>query len=91
MGKINKKSLKNIFNEIDVSIHKWSNYFEIYERYFNDFRSKEPRFLEIGVQYGGSLKMWHEYFENGSIFGIDINISLLLNFLPLSPIYKLFS
>ena len=73
MGKINKKSLKNIFNEIDVSIHKWSNYFEIYERYFNDFRSKEPRFLEIGVQYGGSLKMWHEYFENGSIYGIDIN------------------
>jgi len=67
------KSLETIFYEIDVSIHKWSNYFEIYERYLNEFRSKEPRFLEIGVQYGGSLKMWKEYFENGNIFGIDIN------------------
>jgi len=68
-----KKSLKNIFNEIEVSIHKWSNYFDIYERYFEKFRHEKPNFLEIGVQYGGSLKMWHEYFGNGKIFGIDIN------------------
>ena len=77
MGKLkfglNKRTLKEIFDEVEVSIHKWTNYFNIYERYFNSFRSKNPRFLEIGVQYGGSLKMWSEYFENAKIFGIDIN------------------
>lgn len=70
---LNKRTLKEIFDEVEVSIHKWTNYFNIYERYFNSFRSKNPRFLEIGVQYGGSLKMWSEYFENAKIFGIDIN------------------
>ena len=70
---LNKKTLQEIFEEVDVSIHKWTNYFDIYERYFDSFRLKRPRFLEIGVQYGGSLKMWSEYFENAKIFGIDIN------------------
>jgi len=66
-------TLKEIFYSVDISIHKWTNYFEIYERYFEQFREKKPRFLEIGVQYGGSLRMWEKYFANATIFGIDIN------------------
>ena len=68
-----KKSLKQIFNKIDISIHKWENYFKIYEHYLDKYREKKPKFLEIGVQYGGSLKMWDEFFVNGEIHGIDIN------------------
>ena len=59
-----KKSLKQIFNKIDISIHKWENYFKIYEHYLDKYREKKPKFLEIGVQYGGSLKMWDEFFVN---------------------------
>ena len=72
-GKENIKSLRQIFDSSKISIHKWENYFEIYESYFRKFRQKNVRMLEIGVQYGGSLKMWMEYFSNAKIFGIDIN------------------
>jgi hypothetical protein len=67
------KSLKEIFDSSKVSIHKWENYFAIYESYFDKFRDRNARVLEIGIQYGGSLKMWEEYFGNAKIFGIDIN------------------
>ena len=56
----NKSSLKEIFSKVETSIHKWENYFMIYEFYFEKFRGENPEILEIGVQYGGSLKMWKE-------------------------------
>lgn len=55
-------------------IHKWSNYFNIYERYLSKFRGKNIIFLEIGVSQGGSLQMWQHYFGDGAkIYGIDID------------------
>lgn len=53
-------------------IHKWSNYFDIYERHLSGFRNKNIVFLEIGVSQGGSLQMWQHYFgEEAKIYGID--------------------
>lgn len=55
-------------------INKWSHYFDIYERHFSKYRSKEIVLLEIGTQYGGSLQMWKHYFgDRAKIYGIDIN------------------
>ena len=28
--------------------------------------------LEIGVQDGGSIKLWHDYFQNATIYGLDV-------------------
>ena len=57
-------------------IHKWWHYFEIYEKHFSKFRNKKPRILEIGVQGGGSLCLWKNYFgQDSTIYGIDINPS----------------
>jgi len=53
-------------------MHKWHHYFEIYERHFARFRQARPTVLEIGVQGGGSLEMWRQYFgADARIFGID--------------------
>lgn len=56
-----------------------------YETHFNKFRDAKIKLLEIGVggyEYpdkgGKSLRMWKEYFKNGSIFGIDIHDKHLL-------------
>lgn len=55
-------------------IHKWSNYFEIYDNHFNKYRNTEVTVLEIGVSHGGSLQMWKNYFGNkAKIYGIDID------------------
>ena len=56
----------------------------IYESYLKKFIDKKPRFLEIGIQYGGGLRMWEEYFINAKIFGIDINCILVYNIIDLS-------
>lgn len=28
--------------------------------------------LEIGISHGGSIKLWHDYFQNATIYGLDI-------------------
>ena len=66
--------LVDIFvNNKDRIIHKWHHYIPIYDRYFQGYRGKNIRFLELGVSKGGSLSMWRKYFgEDAIIFGIDI-------------------
>jgi 23S rRNA U2552 (ribose-2'-O)-methylase RlmE/FtsJ len=61
-------------NNSHKRLHKWVHYFDIYERHFARFRGTSPVMLEIGVQGGGSLAMWKEYFGPGChIIGVDIN------------------
>lgn len=47
------------------------SYIEWYEETFSDRRTEELNVLEIGVLFGGSLKMWQKYFENSQIYGIE--------------------
>lgn len=55
-------------------IHKWHHYLDIYDRHFAPFRGTAPTVLEIGVQNGGSLQMWRDYFgADARLFGIDID------------------
>jgi len=55
-------------------IHKYDHYFDIYARYFEKYRSKEIKILEIGISQGGSLQMWKHYFgPQAKIYGIDID------------------
>ncbi len=70
-----EKSLRNYFdNNQDRLIYKWDHYFDIYERYFSQYRDREIVVLEIGVLHGGSLQMWKHYFGNRArIIGLDID------------------
>ena len=52
---------------------KWAGYLEFYEKLFSSFRHRQLRLLEIGVQNGGSLEIWANYFANAKqIVGCDI-------------------
>ena len=75
-----KYSLHNYFAENrDRGIDKWLFYFDIYEKHFSRFRGKDINILEIGIQNGGSTKMWKNYFTDKNvnnkvtIYGIDID------------------
>lgn len=62
------------WNNTGVIVHKWHHYLPIYERYFQPWRHRPVRMLEIGVSKGGSLAMWRQYFgPEAVIFGIDID------------------
>lgn len=57
----------------DKEIDKWHNYFPIYYKHFAKFKNSPVNILEIGVDKGGSLKMWKEFFgDKAQIFGVDI-------------------
>lgn len=65
------------------------NYTDIYEAYLARYRYSAITILEIGLGVtglrwettivqgrntgGASVKMWHDYFPNARIYGIDIN------------------
>jgi len=53
---------------------RWPAYLNRYESLFQSLRDKKLRFLEIGVQNGGSLEIWSQYFSQAQmILGCDIN------------------
>lgn len=49
------------------------SYLDCYERLFNHLRYKAKNVLEIGIYTGGSLKLWFDYFQNATVYGVDIN------------------
>lgn len=53
---------------------KWSLYLDEYDRLFSSMRDRPVRLLEIGVQNGGSLDIWSQFFPKAqAIVGCDIN------------------
>lgn len=53
---------------------KWALYLREYDRLFAPYRDQAISMLEIGIQNGGSLEIWSQYFPNAQKFvGCDIN------------------
>lgn len=53
---------------------KWAIYLREYDRLFAPYREQNISMLEIGIQNGGSLEIWSQYFPNAQKFvGCDIN------------------
>lgn len=63
--------LTEIYTRFETDKGTAHNYINFYESIFNKIRLNELFLLEIGVLFGGSLKMWSCYFENSKIFGLD--------------------
>jgi SAM-dependent methyltransferase len=48
-------------------------YGESYDKIFQKFNKDDNlNLLEVGIQKGGSLIVWKEFFKNSNIYGIDI-------------------
>lgn len=47
------------------------SYIESYDRLLEPYQHKSIQMCEIGCLGGGSLKMFEEYFSNGTIVGVD--------------------
>ena len=44
----------------------------IYDRELDVLKNEKISMLEIGISTGFSLKMWHDFFPNAMIYGMDI-------------------
>ena len=48
------------------------SYLPLYEQLLNKRKETALNVLEVGINLGGSIKLWHDYFTNATIFGLDI-------------------
>lgn len=48
-------------------------YTKLYDRQFAHLRNKKIKLLELGIFRGASLRLWHDAFPKGRIYGVDKN------------------
>ena len=72
---MSKPTLFEVFTSHQGKVSdKWELYLREYDRLFSAYRTAPVRLLEIGIQNGGSLDIWGDYFAPGStLVGCDIN------------------
>lgn len=70
-----KKTLEQLYSEHHGKVSdRWPIYIAEYGRIFDEYRDKPVRLLEIGIQNGGSLQIWSEFFPLAQkLVGCDIN------------------
>jgi demethylmacrocin O-methyltransferase len=69
-----------MFTLDEIAIHHgadkaspYHGYTAVYARLFRDLRCLPIRLLEIGIEYGKSMRTWLDYFPQATIIGVDIN------------------
>lgn len=69
------KTLLDIYKAHEGKVSdKWSLYLNEYDRLFQSYRNEPISLLEIGIQNGGSLEIWSQYFPYAEhLVGCDIN------------------
>jgi cephalosporin hydroxylase len=48
------------------------SYLELYEKLLHKKKRSARNILEIGIEWGGSIKLWRDYFSQACIYGLDI-------------------
>jgi len=48
------------------------SYTGVYEKWMKPLRDEKISILEIGVYTGGSMVLWHDYFQNAEIHSLDV-------------------
>ncbi len=65
--------LSSIVNTSLTDKHSYHSYIDVYEELFKHRQLTTKNILEIGIERGGYLKLWNDYFVNAQIYGLDIN------------------
>lgn len=47
---------------------------KMYDKLFAPFQDKSISLLEIGINRGGSVRVWEEYFSEASLYAIDVRL-----------------
>ena len=63
-------------------------YLTHYEDVLGYLRDEPIELLEVGVWAGGSIRMWAEFFSNGHVTGVDVDLCWALPLGPLEGQYR---
>jgi len=69
--------MKKILSEIGslncTDKSTYHGFTDFYDKHLDAIRDSNINLLEIGIYQGASLRTWKEYFQNGNIYGLDID------------------
>ncbi len=65
-------SLEQIADNSRTDKNTVHSYLPLYEKLLNKKRETATNVLEVGIYHGGSIKLWHDYFVNATVYGLDI-------------------
>lgn len=65
-------SLEKLVDNSRTDKNTIHSYLPVYENLLIKNKFKAKNILEIGIQDGGSIKLWADYFINAKVVGIDI-------------------
>lgn len=65
-------SLKELANNERTDKNTTHSYLDLYQKLLESKKETAKNVLEIGIQTGGSIKLWHDFFTNAMIYGLDI-------------------
>jgi hypothetical protein len=65
-------SLLEIIDSSRTDKNTLHSYLKLYETLLSKKKETAKNVLEVGIFLGGSIKMWHDYFTNANVYGIDI-------------------
>jgi cephalosporin hydroxylase len=65
-------SLKDLVDNSRTDKDTVHSYLNLYDQLLSDKKLTAKNILEIGIHYGGSIKLWSDYFVNATIYAIDL-------------------
>ena len=48
------------------------SYLDLYQTLLASKKETAKNVLEVGIYHGGSIKLWHDFFVNATVYGLDI-------------------
>ena len=48
------------------------SYLDLYQKLLIGKKETAQNVLEVGISFGGSIKLWNDFFTNATIYGLDI-------------------
>ena len=65
-------SLEQIVDNSRTDKNTGHSYLPLYQQLLTKKKETAKNVLEIGICYGGSIKLWSDFFINATIYGLDI-------------------
>ena len=67
--------MKHLIDNTKTDKNTTHSYLPVYESLFSKKRITATDVMEIGIQRGGSIQLWNDYFVYATIYGVDIDDS----------------
>jgi hypothetical protein len=65
-------SLEELVDNYRTDKNTTHSYLDLYERLLVSKKETAKNVLEVGIDKGGSIKLWSDYFKNATVYGLDI-------------------